>query len=63
MNISADYLIRGKGTGFETDMLIELLSDMDKHSRESAVRILREYVGAINRVAEKGDSQSPQTPD
>lgn len=50
MNISADYLILGKNNGFEEDMLTEMLHSMDKFSRESAIRILREYIGAINHL-------------
>ncbi len=52
-NVSADYFIRGKDQGFETDTLLELLDSMDKHSRESAVRILQEYTYAIMRLKEQ----------
>ncbi len=52
-NVSADYFIRGKNQGFETDTLLELLDSMDKHSRESAVRILQEYTYAIMRLKEQ----------
>lgn len=54
MNISADYLIRGRCSGgFETDTLVELVSSMDKHSRESAMRILQEYANAIRRLSQE----------
>ncbi len=53
MNVSADYLIRGKGHGFETDMLVEILNSMEKPARESAIRILREYVYIINYLSRK----------
>lgn len=48
MNVSADYFIRGNDQGFETDTLLELINSMDKRARESAVRILQEYVTIIN---------------
>ena len=47
MNVSADYFIRGKETGFETDTLIELVNSMDKLPRESALRILRDYLSVF----------------
>lgn len=50
MDVSADYLIRGKNKGFEGDMIMEMLDSMDKFSRESAIRILREYIGAVNHL-------------
>lgn len=50
MNVSADYFIRGVNQGFETDTILELINSMDKHSRESAMRILREYAYSIHRV-------------
>lgn len=49
-NISADYFIRGNQEGFEADMVIEMLRTMDDKSKDSAIRILREYVEAINRL-------------
>lgn len=48
MDISADYFIRGRQSGFESDMLLEMLSSMDKYPREAALRILREYTSVIN---------------
>ncbi len=53
MNISSDYLIFGKKNGFEFDSLTELVHSMDKDAAESAIRILREYVYAINHIQEK----------
>lgn len=47
MNVSADYFVRGKDSGFETDSLIELLNSMDKRSREGALRILREFADVV----------------
>lgn len=48
LNISADYIIRGNNEGFESDMIIEMLHSMDNRSKEHALRILREYIEAIN---------------
>ncbi len=53
MNVSADYFIRGKETGFETDTLIELVNSMDKLPRESALRILREYAYVVKTLEMK----------
>lgn len=55
MNVSADYLVRGKNNGFETDMLLEVLNSMDKRSREGAVRILREYADVIHQLQAKNE--------
>lgn len=49
-NISADYFIRGKGNGFETDAIVELLNSIDKRSREGALRILREYTDVVYKL-------------
>lgn len=56
MNVSADYFIRGRDNGFETDTLVELLDSMDKHSRESALRILREYADVVYRLQNKKET-------
>ena len=53
VNISADYFIRGNKNGFEADALVELLHSMDKRSRESAIRILREYIEVVNYLQSK----------
>lgn len=53
MNVSADYFIRGKGNGFEMDMLTEIIGSMDKRSREGALRILREYADVVHRLQTK----------
>ena len=50
MNISADYIVLGKGNGFEADAVIEILNMLDKRSKEGAVRILREYTDTINHI-------------
>jgi len=42
-----------KNQGFETDTLLELLNTINKHARESAVRILQEYTYAIMRLKNK----------
>lgn len=49
-NISADYVIRGNGQNFEDDMVIEMLASMDKTSQGHAIRILSEYISAINSL-------------
>lgn len=49
-NVSADYFIRGKGNGFETDSILELIASMDKRPREGALRILREYVDVVHKL-------------
>lgn len=53
MNVSANYFIQGRDNGFETDSLIELLDSMDKHSRESALRILREFADVVYQLQHK----------
>lgn len=53
MNVSADYFIRGRDNGFETDTLVELLASMDKRSRESALRILREFTDVVYQLQNK----------
>ena len=59
-NVSADYFIRGKGNGFETDTILELISSMDKRPREGALRILREYAEVIYKLKQDkmGDKDS-----
>lgn len=52
MNISADYFIRGKHSGFESDMIMELLDSMDKIPREAIMRMLREYVSVIHQLTD-----------
>ena len=49
-NVSADYFIRGKGNGFETDSIIELIDSMDKRPKEGALNILREYVDVVHKL-------------
>ena len=51
MDISADYFIRGRQNGFESDMVIELINSMDKYPKEACLRILREYVGVIKYLS------------
>ncbi len=53
MDVSADYFIRGNKNGFESDMLIEMINSMDKLPRESAIRILREYINVVNSLKQK----------
>ena len=57
MNVSADYIVRGKGNGFEADAAIELLNSMDKRSREGAMHILREYAEVIYHMQRKKEKE------
>ena len=50
INISADYFIRGNTESFETDMILEMINSMDSKSREHLIRIMREYIEAINHI-------------
>lgn len=52
--ISADYLILGNETNFETDTVIELLKNMTTMERDYAFRILKEYSNAMNARPESG---------
>lgn len=49
LNVSADYIILGKGHGYEMDVLLELFQGLDEPYIESAVKILSEYVKAIQK--------------
>lgn len=49
-NISADYFIRGKDNGFETNAILEMINTMDKPRREGALRILREYINVVHTL-------------
>lgn len=53
MDVSADYIIRGNKNGFESDMIIEMINSMDKYPRETAIRILREYITTVNYLSDK----------
>lgn len=46
-NISADYIILGNQTDFESDTALELLKNMSPDEREYAYRILKEYSNAL----------------
>lgn len=47
-NISADYIVLGKGQDFETDMILELLCSMTPYQRECAVRMLKDFSLALS---------------
>lgn len=47
-NISADYLIFGKGYGYETDVLLELFNGLDDIYKEHALKILSEFCKAVS---------------
>lgn len=57
MNVSADYIVLGKGSGFEADAVIEILNTLDKRSKEGAVRILREYADSICHLQRQIDKE------
>ena len=46
-DISADYIIFGRGKGYEMDVILELFNGLDDEYKASAVRILSEYCKAI----------------
>lgn len=56
MDVSADYFIRGKKNGFESDMILEMINSMEKEPREAAIRILHEYIAAIRFVQDNRDN-------
>ena len=47
-NISADYLIFGKGNGYESDVLLELFDGLDDSYKEHAIKILSEFCKAVS---------------
>lgn len=47
LEVSADYLIRGKNEEFEVNLLTEKASDMSKAYRDALVRIVKEYVDVV----------------
>lgn len=57
MDVSADYIVRGKGNGFEADTMIELLNSMDARSREGALRILREFADTVHHLQKKKEKE------
>lgn len=57
MNVSADYIVRGKGNGFEADAMIEILNSMDEHSREGALRIVREFSDTVYHLQKKKERE------
>ena len=59
-NVSADYFIRGKGNGFETDTVLELISSMDKRPREGALRILREDADVIYKLQQNKSNKNTE---
>lgn len=50
-NLTVGLRIREIREDFETDTILELLRSLDKESRESALKILREYVNIIRTVS------------
>ncbi len=59
-NVSADYFIRGKKSGFAADTMIELISSLEEPYRSSAIRILREYVQSILLIQHRAQSEEKE---
>jgi len=57
-NISADYLIFGKGKGYEMDVLSELFDGLDDIYKEHAVKILSEFCKAVSHNKSKTPPQA-----
>ena len=57
MNVSADYIVLGRGNGFEADAVMEIINTLDKRSKEGAVRILREYADSIYHIQKQQDKK------
>ena len=57
-NISADYIIFGKQYGYQMDMIMEMLGELDAPLRDSAVRILSEYIKSVDYIKTK--QQTPK---
>lgn len=49
-HISADFIIFGKDSGFESDTILNLLKNMEPVEREYAMRILTEYANAMHEA-------------
>jgi len=60
MDVSADYLIRGHENGFEQDILIEMVSSVDRPYRAPLLRIIKEYVETIHSLSQPKE-QTKQT--
>ncbi len=57
-NISADYIIFGKQYGYQMDMIMEMLGELDAPLRDSAVRSLSEYIKSVDYIKTK--QQTPK---
>lgn len=51
-NITADYILFGKGYGYEMDVILEMFNGLDEEYKSSAVKILSEFCKAINKKNE-----------
>lgn len=47
LDVSADYLIRGKNEEFEVSVLTERASEMSQAYKDALVRIVKEYVDVV----------------
>lgn len=57
MNVSADYIVRGKDNGFEADAIIELINTMDACAKEGAVRLMRDYADVVYHIQRDKESK------
>lgn len=46
-NISSDYIVFGRESGFDSDAVIELINSLDEQSKVHALNILAEFAKAI----------------
>lgn len=51
-HVSPTYIIQGRESGYETDVVLEMLNELDPRAKGHAVRILKEYLDAV-RESEK----------
>ena len=52
-NVSADYIINGYEQDYQTDIIIEHLSHIEKEYRPYAVRMLAEFCNAVKEKNKK----------
>jgi len=48
-NISADYIIFGRGKGYEMDVILEMFNGLEEEYKPSAVKILSEFCKVANK--------------
>ena len=52
-NISPNYILNGSGEGYAADIMLEIFQTMNSDARDHAVRILKEYVDALDESSRK----------